>query len=294
MTQVLVAAGGFAEPALDGAALKRLRGVLPAGAAERVLAPGVAHEWHLDMVADDLVAVLPALGDELAIDLNLVPADGRRKAVLIADMDSTIITGESLDDLAAMVGIGDEIAAITARAMRGELDFDGALRARVARLAGHPASLLDRLRAEITLTPGARQLVATMRAHGAHCALVSGGFTAVTGWVAETLGFDSHRGNTLEIADGTILGTVRPPILGRDAKVTAHCAKSPARAGCRRTRLWPSAMAPTISPCWLPPVLGVAFHAKPAVRAAAAQRIRCGDLTGLLFLQGFEVSDFAQ
>ncbi|MEC7591938.1 MAG: phosphoserine phosphatase SerB [Pseudomonadota bacterium] len=293
MTQVLVAAGGFAEPALDGAALKRLRGVLPAGAAERVLAPGVAHEWHLDMVADDLVAVLPALGDELAIDLNLVPADGRRKAVLIADMDSTIITGESLDDLAAMVGIGDEIAAITAQAMRGELDFDGALCARVARLAGQPASLLDRLRAEITLNPGARQLVATMRAHGAHCALVSGGFTAVTGWVAETLGFDSHRGNTLEIADGTILGTVRPPILGRDAKVTALreiaatrgvSAAAVAAVGDGANDLAMLAAAG----------FGVAFHAKPAVRAAAAQRIECGDLTGLLFLQGFEVSDFAQ
>lgn len=293
MTQVLVAAGGFAEPALDGAALKRLRGVLPAGAAERVLAPGVAHEWHLDMVADDLVAVLPALGDELAIDLNLVPADGRRKAVLIADMDSTIITGESLDDLAAMVGIGDEIAAITAQAMRGELDFDGALCARVARLAGQPASLLDRLRAEITLNPGARQLVATMRAHGAHCALVSGGFTAVTGWVAETLGFDSHRGNTLEIADGTILGTVRPPILGRDAKVTALreiaatrgvSAAAVAAVGDGANDLAMLAAAG----------FGVAFHAKPAVRAAAAQRIEYGDLTGLLFLQGFEVSDFAQ
>ncbi|MEC9177498.1 MAG: phosphoserine phosphatase SerB [Pseudomonadota bacterium] len=293
MTQVLVAAGGFAEPALDGAALKRLRGVLPAGAVERVLAPGVAHEWHLDMVADDLVAVLPALGDELAIDLNLVPADGRRKAVLIADMDSTIITGESLDDLAAMVGIGDEIAAITAQAMRGELDFDGALCARVARLAGQPASLLDRLRAEITLNPGARQLVATMRAHGAHCALVSGGFTAVTGWVAETLGFDSHRGNTLEIADGTILGTVRPPILGRDAKVTALreiaatrgvSAAAVAAVGDGANDLAMLAAAG----------FGVAFHAKPAVRAAAAQRIECGDLTGLLFLQGFEVSDFAQ
>ncbi|MEC8181944.1 MAG: phosphoserine phosphatase SerB [Pseudomonadota bacterium] len=293
MTQVLVAAGGFAEPALDGAALKRLRGVLPAGAAQRVLAPGVAHEWHLDMVADDLVAVLPALGDELAIDLNLVPADGRRKAVLIADMDSTIITGESLDDLAAMVGIGDEIAAITAQAMRGELDFDGALCARVARLAGQPASLLDRLRAEITLNPGARQLVATMRAHGAHCALVSGGFTAVTGWVAETLGFDSHRGNTLEIADGTILGTVRPPILGRDAKVTALreiaatrgvSAAAVAAVGDGANDLAMLAAAG----------FGVAFHAKPAVRAAAAQRIECGDLTGLLFLQGFEVSDFAQ
>ena len=293
MTQVLVAAGGFAEPALGGAALKRLRGVLPAGAAERVLAPGVAHEWHLDMVADDLVAVLPALGDELAIDLNLVPADGRRKAVLIADMDSTIITGESLDDLAAMVGIGDEIAAITAQAMRGELDFDGALCARVARLAGQPASLLDRLRAEITLNPGARQLVATMRAHGAHCALVSGGFTAVTGWVAETLGFDSHRGNTLEIADGTILGTVRPPILGRDAKVTALreiaatrgvSAAAVAAVGDGANDLAMLAAAG----------FGVAFHAKPAVRAAAAQRIEYGDLTGLLFLQGFEVSDFAQ
>ena len=293
MTQVLVAAGGFAEPALDGAALKRLRGVLPAGAAERVLAPGVAHEWHLDMVADDLVAVLPALGDELAVDLNLVPAGGRRKAVLIADMDSTIITGESLDDLAAMVGIGDEIAAITAQAMRGELDFDGALSARVARLAGQPASLLDRLRAEITLNPGARQLVATMRAHGAHCALVSGGFTAVTGWVAETLGFDSHRGNTLEIADGTILGTVRPPILGRDAKVTALreiaatrgvSAAAVAAVGDGANDLAMLAAAG----------FGVAFHAKPAVRAAAAQRIEYGDLTGLLFLQGFEVSDFAQ
>ena len=148
------------------------------------------------------------------------------------------------------------------------------MRAEVARLAGQPARLLDRLRAEITLTPGARQLVATMRAHGAHLRLVSGGFTAITGWVAETLGFHSHRGNTLEIADGQILGTVRPPILGRDAKVRATRIRRRARGVSSDAVVAVGDGANDLA-MLAAAGLGVAFQAKPAVRAAAAQRIEC-------------------
>ncbi|UUX49482.1 phosphoserine phosphatase SerB [Nisaea acidiphila] len=228
----------------------------------------------------------------IAADINLQAAAGRRKRLLIADMDSTVITSESLDDLAAYAGIGDKIAPITARAMRGEIDFEGALKERVAMLAGHPASLLDRLLAEVEITPGARELVATMRRDGAYTALVSGGFTSLTAPVRERLGFHTDRANTLHVADGAFTGTVGEPILGRDAKLVAlngFCAElgidaaDAVTVGDGANDLAMLQAAGT----------GVAFRGKPAVREAARFRVDHGDLSALLHLQGYKRSDFA-
>ncbi len=244
------------------------------------------------IVAEDLARTLRSALSSLSADVNLQPSAGRRKRLLIADMDSTIITSESLDDLATYAGIGDKIAPITARAMRGELDFEEALKERVAMLAGHPSSLLDRLLSEVVVTQGAQALVATMRRDGAYTALVSGGFTSLTGPVRERLGFHTDRANTLNVADDCFTGTVGEPILGRDAKLVAL------NSFCTELGI-DTANAVTVGDgandlAMLQAAgMGVAFRGNPAVREAAGFRIDHGDLSGLLYLQGYKKSEFA-
>ncbi|MGF1543855.1 MAG: phosphoserine phosphatase SerB [Parvularculaceae bacterium] len=287
---------GPARPALDEALLARVGAALSAlGVADgedwRMLAPGVACELGVSRRDGVAEAALEAL-QGAPVDVNIVPAANREKRFLIADMDSTIIEQECLDELADFAGLKDEIAAVTERAMRGELDFEKALLERVARLEGLDASALERTWTErISLTPGATTLVATMRERRGFAALVSGGFTFFTDKVARAAGFDVHRANELEIAENALTGDVRKPILGRDAKaaalneLTRGRGLSPADALAVGDGANDLAMIGAAG-------LGVAFRAKPAVAAAADARGYHGDLTALLFLQGLSADDF--
>jgi len=279
-----------AHPVLERATVEALRNAWGGGDAVW-LDPGVAAEFALPMVPGNLWQVWQGL-QELGVDLVVQPALGRRKRLLLADMDSTMIEQECIDELAAEAGVGPYVAAIPARAMNGELDFEAALRERVALLKGLPETVIGQvLRDRITLRAGGRQLVATMRAGGARAALVSGGFTAFTGPVAAALGFDENRANVLQMAAGALTGTVAEPILGRDAKVralheiSAAMGISPAEAmavGDGANDLGMLGLAGA----------GVALHAKPSVAAQCQIRINHGDLTALLFIQGYSREDF--
>jgi len=279
-----------AHPVLERATVEALRNAWGGGDAVW-LDPGVAAEFALPMVPGNLWQVWQGL-QELGVDLVVQPALGRRKRLLLADMDSTMIEQECIDELAAEAGVGPYVAAITARAMNGELDFEAALRERVALLKGLPETVIGQvLRDRITLRAGGRQLVATMRVQGARAALVSGGFTAFTGPVAAALGFDENRANVLQMAAGALTGTVAEPILGRDAKVralheiSAAMGISPAEAmavGDGANDLGMLGLAGA----------GVALHAKPSVAAQCQIRINHGDLTALLFIQGYSREDF--
>ncbi len=227
------------------------------------------------------------------IDAATVSIHNRRKRLLIADMDSTMIQQECIDELGVMAGVGDCIKDITLRAMRGELDFDGALTERVALLKGLDAHIIDRILAErITYMPGGRTLIATMRAHGAYTALVSGGFTPFTARVAAHLGFDENQANDLIIRDGKLTGEVGRPILGQQAKVEAlrRIARAhgldPADAIAVGDGANDLAMLSEAG-------LGVALHAKPHVQEGSLVRINHGDLTALLYLQGYAKAQFA-
>lgn len=221
------------------------------------------------------------------VDVNAVPAAGRRKRLLLADMDSTLIGQECVDELAAEVGQRDAVAAITERAMRGEIAFEPALRERVALFAGLPVSVIERVIAtRITINPGAAAMVATMRAGGAHTALVSGGFTLFTGVIAERLKFHEHRSNTL-IAEGErFTGRVAEPILGREAKVEALEALT-AALGIEAEAALAVGDGANDSGMIRAAGLGVAYHGKPALREAADAALDHADLTGVLYLQGY-------
>jgi phosphoserine phosphatase len=237
----------------------------------------------------DMSMVRAAL-DGAAIDAICTPDDARRKSLLVADMDSTIVTGETLDELADFAGLKRRIAAITARAMNGELDFKTALRERVGMLQGLPVTALEQTWRRVQLTPGARELVATMRAHGAYAVLVSGGFTFFTSRVAALCGFDLHRSNAL-LDDGTALtGRVAEPILDRDSKL-ATLTQLAAERGLPMAATLAVGDGANDLDMLRAAGLGVAYRAKPIVAAAAQARVDHADLRALLFAQGYRADE---
>jgi phosphoserine phosphatase len=237
-------------------------------------------------------AVLDDAIEGRPIDAITVRMRGRRKALLIADMDSTMIEDETLDELAVFAGIGKEIAAITKRAMNGELDFKAALRERVAMLKGLKLDALDKTWARVRFTPGGKELVTTMRARGATTALVSGGFTFFTSRVSAALGFETHRSNVLLDDGAALTGLVQEPILDRDAKVAALNELAAARGLKLQATLAVGDGANDLD-MLRAAGLGVAFRAKPIVAAEAQARVDHADLRALLFAQGYKASEFA-
>ncbi len=260
--------------------------------------------WLADGIAADLMptsaldeaSVMELLRIAVAghpVDVIVQEQEGRRKKLLIADMDSTMIGQECIDELADVVGLKEHVSAITARAMNGEIPFESALRERVALLKGLKASVVaDVIRQRITLAPGGPELVATMKKNGGHTALVSGGFTCFTGPVAAMLGFDENQANLLIEENGVFSGLVEEPILGRQAKADALVSISKRLGISPLDALAVGDGANDLSMLEIAGS-GVALHAKPSVAAQARHRIDHGDLTALLYMQGYRKSDFA-
>jgi phosphoserine phosphatase len=286
-----------ANPALDSTVLDGARAILPLAQPAQWLCDEIAADIPFGDGREDIGAIRQRLHEareDLPIDVVVQPRMARRKRLFLADMDSTMIGQECIDELAAFVGLKDHVAGITERAMRGEIAFEPALRERVALLKGLSVDVVKKVIEErITLTPGGRAVVATMRAHGAWTCLISGGFTLFTQAIANKIGFQENRGNELIVSDGKLTGEVREPIVGRAAKLATL------------TELREAADLDNIDTLVVgdgandlgmidEAGLGIAFHAKPAVATAAAARIDYGDLTALLYAQGYRREEFVE
>jgi len=295
MTHVLTLIAAPGSDDLLGGAIEEVRGALGTDKPPFWLASGAACDIPFRPASEarlsDARRLVARLTGTLPMDAAIQPVEGRRKRLLVADMDSTIIEQECLDEIAKRAGIGERIAAITERAMRGDLDFEAALRQRIGLLKGFPLGRLQQvLEDNITLTPGATTLTATMRTNGARCVLVSGGFTFFTGAVALMAGFDAHYGNSFLVDDDAIIG-VAEPILGKDAKLAALTSEA-AKFGIGPSEAIAVGDGANDLDMLKAAGLGVAFHAKPVVAREAAACINHGDLRSLLFLQGYRQVDF--
>ncbi|GAA6209323.1 phosphoserine phosphatase SerB [Cognatishimia sp. WU-CL00825] len=280
-----------AHPNLEASLVENLRNAWGGGAAQW-LATGEAAEFSLAEKPDNQWEIWADL-QKIGVDMVILPAEGRKKQMLLADMDSTMIQQECIDELADVAGVGARVKDITARAMNGELDFDGALTERVGLLKDLDESVIaEVIKTRITLMPGGKTLLATMKRNGAYAALVSGGFTAFTGHVAKTLGFDENRANTLLVADGKLTGNVGRPILGREAKVQA-LKDITQRLGLAQDDVMAVGDGANDLGMLGLAGAGVALHAKPSVAAQCDIRINHGDLTALLYIQGYAQNEFA-
>ena len=251
------------------------------------LSEGEAYDIPTDTVINlsDIQNKLPH------VDLILQQAEGRKKKLLIADMDSTIVTGETLDDLAEFAGLKDKVAEITERAMNGEIRFRDALEERVAMLKGLSSDFLEEAMKMVELTPGAKELVATMKANGTYCALVSGGFTFFTSRVANQVGFDFNAGNNMEIIDGMLTGKVIDPIVNKDSKLE-YLKSLSNQIGITTEQALAVGDGANDLPMLLEAGLGIAYHAKPSVVAKAKHNVQNSDLRALLFAQGYHKDQF--
>jgi phosphoserine phosphatase len=289
MTLIAGPGAGAALPDLVAA----LAALLPLAGMPDWLAPNMACDLVIAGIDREAAATAArqAIGGA-AIDVLVQPPAGRRKRVLVADLESTIIENEMLDELADFIGRRADVAEITRRAMNGEIDFAGALADRVALLKGLPVSVLDEAGARIRLMPGARALIATSRTAGMRTALVSGGFTVYADRIAAELGFDRVVANRLDVADGRIAGTVQVPIVTGETKRTTLMALAAECAVSRSATLAVGDGANDL-PMLTAAGLGIAFRAKPAVAAAARWRIDHADLTALLYAQGYRREEIA-
>jgi phosphoserine phosphatase len=298
MTHVATLISNPAKPALYTALVDAARSELPGAGKPQWLAENLAADIPFTPEAgEDNRAIADRLRGRFPenVDVVVQPAQGRRKKLFLADMDSTMIGQECIDELADFVNLRAHVAAITERAMRGEIAFEPALRERVALLKGLPSTVVEEvIRERICLTPGARTLVMTMRKNGAYTCLVSGGFKSFTDRIAAMIGFDENRSNILEVGDdGALAGLVREPIFGRESKLQTLLELRETHGIAKEATLVAGDGANDLSMIQ-EAGLGIAYHAKPAVAEAAHARIDYGDLTALLYLQGYRREEFVE